>query len=162
LERYAQLFDENFVDLEALRLLNETDLEKIGVPLGHRKKLLKAIAGPNSIAAPAPSAKAGEDRPPTHETIPMEGERRQLTVMFCDLVGSTALAERLDPEELRELMRRYQRACGEVVTRYDGHVAQYLGDGIVVYFGWPAAHEDDVARAIHAGLETAAALTRLA
>ncbi len=90
-----------------------------------------------------------------------DAERRQLTVMFCDLVGSTALAERLDPEELRDLMQVYQRACGEVIAPYDGHVAQYLGDGLMVYFGWPRAHEDDAVRAIHAGLEIVDAVSEL-
>src|SRR5262245_5342039 len=81
------------------------------------------------------------------------GERRQLTVMFCDLVGSTALSQRLDPEDLHQLVRAYQQACAEVITRYEGHIAQYLGDGILVYFGYPAAHEDDAIRAVHTGLE---------
>ena len=79
--------------------------------------------------------------------------------MFCDLVGSTALATKLDPEELRDLMQAYQRTCGEVIARYDGHVAQYLGDGLMVYFGWPRAHEDDAARAIRAGLEVTQAVS---
>src|SRR5215831_11389873 len=145
LERYASVFIENDIDLEALALLTDAELKELGVSLGHRKKLLKAIAelkGSESPAQPSP-AQVSERHPRSDESIPVEGERRQLTVMFCDLVGSTALAERLDPEELRGLMQRYQRACGEVVTRYDGHVAQYLGDGLLVYFGWPAAHEDD-------------------
>ncbi len=127
--------------------------EKLGVSLGHRKKLLKAIAELNGSQAPAPTAQPIQASPPTRESISAEAERRQLTVMFCDLVGSTALAERLDPEELRDLMQAYQRACGEVIARYDGHVAQYLGDGLMVYFGWPQAHEDDAVRAIRAGLE---------
>ena len=80
-------------------------------------------------------------------------ERRQLTVMFCDLVGSTALAERLDPEELRELMQAYRKTCDEVVTRYKGFVAQYLGDALMVYFGWPSAHEDDAERSVRSALE---------
>ena len=90
-----------------------------------------------------------------------EAERRQLTVLFCDLVGSTALSQKLDPEELRHLMHVYQRACGEVIERYEGHVAQYLGDGLMVYFGWPRAHEDDAVRAIRAGLEVAQAVSKL-
>jgi len=85
-------------------------------------------------------------------------ERRQLTVMFCDLVGSTVLSEQLDPEEYREVVRNYQTACAEVIDRYDGHIAQYLGDGLLVYFGHPAAHENDAARAVRAGLEIVALL----
>src|SRR5712692_4354440 len=82
-----------------------------------------------------------------------EAERRQLTVMFCDVVGSTALSEQLDPEDLREVMRAYQQACAEVIARCEGHIAQYLGDGLLVYFGYPAAHEDDAQRAVRAGRE---------
>ncbi|MEO0854902.1 MAG: zinc ribbon domain-containing protein, partial [Cyanobacteria bacterium J06648_11] len=88
-------------------------------------------------------------------------ERRQLTVMFCDLVGSTVLSQQLDPEDLRELVRDYQRACGEAIRQFDGTVAQYLGDGILVYFGYPRAHEDDSRRAVLAGLEVLKAIARL-
>src|SRR5262249_8372317 len=98
---------------------------------------------------------------PSQETFTAEAERRQLTVMFCDLVDSTALAEHLDPEVLRDLMQVYQRTCGEIISRYEGHVAQYLGDGLMVYFGWPRAHEDDAARAIRVGLEVTHAVSRL-
>ena len=94
-------------------------------------------------------------------TSPAQAQRRQLSVLFCDLVGSTALAERLDPEALRDLMQDYQQTCREVIARYEGHVAQYLGDGLMVYFGWPQAHEDDAARAIRAGLEMVDAVSRL-
>src|SRR5712692_2549262 len=92
---------------------------------------------------------------------PPEAERRQLTVMFCDLVGSTALSERLDPEELREVVQQYQQVCAQMTGRYDGHIAQYLGDGVLVYFGYPAAHEDDAQRAVRAGLEIVAAVSQL-
>jgi len=91
-----------------------------------------------------------------------EAERRQLTVMFCDVVGSTALSEQLDPEELREVMRAYQHACVDVIAHFEGHVAKYLGDGLLVYFGYPTAHEDDAARAVRAGLGIVAALQVLA
>ena len=87
-----------------------------------------------------------------------EAERRQLTVMFCDLAGSTALSERLDPEALREVLRAYQQACAEVIARYDGHIAKYIGDGLLVYFGYPQAHEDEAERAIHSGLALVRAL----
>ena len=161
LERYTAIFAANDVDLDALRLLTDVELEKLGVSLGHRKKLLRAIGELNGSEAPAPTAQPIQACPPTRESITDAAERRQLTVMFCDLVGSTALAERLDPEELRDLMQAYQRACGDVVARYDGHVAQYLGDGLLVYFGWPRAHEDDAVRAIRAGLEVAEAVAKL-
>jgi class 3 adenylate cyclase/predicted ATPase/ABC-type transport system involved in cytochrome c biogenesis ATPase subunit len=161
LERYTPVFVENDVDLEALRLLTEADLERLGVSLGHRRKLLKAIAELNGTEASAAAAQAVQDQPPSEESLHAEAQRRQLTVMFCDLVGSTALAERLDPEQLRDLMQAYQRACRDVIARYEGHVAQYLGDGLMVYFGWPQAHEDDAVRAIRAGLEVTQAVSKL-
>src|SRR5262249_41460989 len=98
----------------------------------------------------APSQDVAVVRSP--EAPAVDAERRQLTVMFCDLVGSTALSEQLDPEEIREIVRAYQRACTEVITRFDGHIAQYLGDGLLVYFGYPRAHEDDARRAVRSGL----------
>ena len=151
LESYAQLLAENAVGLDVLAQLTEADLKDLGIPLGDRKRLLVAIK-PKEPTAPQP-AHTGSGPP--------QAERRQLTVMFCDLLGSSALAERLDPEELRDLMQAYQRACGEVVARYEGHVAQYLGDGLMVYFGWPTAHEDDAARGIRAGLEAVEAVSKL-
>ena len=160
LERYVPVFAENGVDLEALRLLTEADLEKLGVLLGHRRKLVKAIVELNASLSPVPTIPSIQESPPVREFVRLEAERRQLTVLFCDLVGSTALAQELDPEELRDLMQAYQRTCGEVIERYDGHVAQYLGDGLMVYFGWPRAHEDDAVRAIRAGLEVAEAVSR--
>src|SRR5207245_5936159 len=90
-----------------------------------------------------------------------EAERRQLTVLFCDLVDSTALAARLDPEELREVVRAYQETCAAVIQRFEGHIAQYLGDGLLVYFGYPLAHEDDAQRAVRTGLEIVEAIKRL-
>src|SRR5262245_26409462 len=104
--------------------------------------------------APRPKGRATASRPQAAS----EAERRQLTVMFCDLVGSTALSARLDPEELREVVRAYQQACATVVSRYDGHIAQYLGDGLLIYFGYPASHEDDAQRAVRAGLEIVEAI----
>jgi class 3 adenylate cyclase len=95
----------------------------------------------------------GQRRASPVQTLDSAAERRQLTVMFCDLVGSTALSEQLDPEELREVVRRYQETCTAVIRRYDGHIAQHLGDGLLVYFGYPVAHEDDAARAVRTGLE---------
>src|SRR5215467_5538147 len=145
LERYAETFRDNAIELEVLPELSEADLEKIGVLLGHRKIMLKAIA---ELRAPAPQPLAQ-----TAPVVPAEAERRQLTVMFCDLVGSTALSARLDPEELREEIRAYQNAVSGVVARYDGFVAKFMGDGVLAYFGYPRAHEDDAERAVRAGLE---------
>src|SRR5712691_4405758 len=98
--------------------------------------------------------------PRTPDSGLTSAERRQLTVMFCDLVGSTALSEQLDPEELREVVRAYQETCTTVLQRYGGHIAQHLGDGLLVYFGYPMAHEDDAARAVRTGLEIIQALQK--
>src|SRR5262249_21650685 len=106
----------------------------------------------------APRPQTLDARRQTLDSARPEAERRQLTVMFCDLVGSTALSAQLDPEELREVVRSYQETCTEVIRRYDGQIAQHLGDGLLVYFGYPAAHEDDAQRAIRAGLGILAAL----
>lgn len=148
LERYAPIFADNDVGFEALPLLTEADLERLGVSLGHRRLLLKAISdldiSQSAVSSPAP-APAGEATP--------AGERRQITVMFCDLVGSTGLSASLDPEELRLLLHQYRTECGKVISRYEGHVARYVGDGILVYFGWPKAHEEDAERAVRAALE---------
>jgi class 3 adenylate cyclase len=119
LERYVPVFAENDVDLEALRLLTDAELEKLGVSLGHRKKLLKATAELNAGPSPAPTVQPIQERPPARQSVGPEAERRQLTVLFCDLVGSTALAQKLDPEELRDLMQAYQRACRDVIARPD-------------------------------------------
>jgi class 3 adenylate cyclase len=156
LERYAQTFPDNGVELDSLRLLDEADFEKLGVLLGHRRKLVKAIAELNGATAPVATPQRIPNPTPAERSSDSGVERRQLTVMFCDLVGSTRLSHQLDPEQLRELMRVYQQTSGAVIERYDGHVAQYLGDGLMVYFGWPEAHEDDAERALRAGLEIVA------
>jgi Adenylate and Guanylate cyclase catalytic domain len=127
--------------------LTEGDLEKIGLPLGPRKRILKAIASLGSAQAETKPTSA----PPTTSSTDA-GERRQLTVMFCDLVGSTALAARLDPEDMGDLIRAFQGAVTAAVRRFDGHVAKWMGDGALVYFGYPRAHEDDAERAARAGL----------
>ena len=158
LERYEQAFRENEIDEEVLPGLTADDLKDLGVALvGHRRRLLDAIAA-LSAAPPAAVAPAREEH---GAATPAEAERRQLTVMFCDLVGSTALSVRFDPEELREEIRAYQNAVSDVVARYDGFVAKFMGDGVLAYFGYPRAHEDDAERAVRAGLELAAAVTRL-
>lgn len=161
LEQYAAIFAENGVDLETLGLLAESDLQALGVLLGHRKKLLKAIAELNDAAAPAlsPTVEQVHAKPAVVATT--DGERRQLTVMFCDLVGSTALSERLDPEDFRAIIRAYQGTAAQVIAQFEGHIAQYLGDGLLVYFGHPLAHEDDAARAVRAGLGIVAAMRAL-
>jgi class 3 adenylate cyclase/predicted ATPase len=159
LDRHADAFEAQEIDLEALPEITDEDLKDMGLPIGPRRKIAKAIreldSEPQATAATALPANA-----PLRSSG--EADRRQLTVMFCDLVGSTALSEQLDPEDLRALMASYQTACGAVVERYDGHVAQYLGDGLMVYFGWPRAHEDDAQRAVRAGLEIVAAVKRVA
>ncbi len=153
LARYRDLLAEHQVDLDVLPALSEQELEKLGIPLGDRKRLLQAIAKldgqnhgeaispPLTLAAPATTAESPA------------GERRQLTVMFCDLVGSTALSEKLDPEELRSLLHDYRMRCAEVIKRYEGFVARYVVDGILTYFGWPNAHEEDAERSVRAALE---------
>ncbi len=151
LEQYVASFIANDIDVDVLPSLSEKDLTELGVSMGHRKKILAALLTATSSTA-ATRAATTSDTLSTSPEITAAGERRQLTVMFCDLVGSTALAEHLDPEDLREVIRAYQQCAGYVITRYDGHIAQYLGDGLLVYFGHPRAHEDDAERAVRAGL----------
>ena len=154
LERFAEAFEREEVTLDSLPDLSEADLKDLGLPLGPRKTILRAASGlraTQNTSTTQPEARAQDKTaPPSPEA---QAERRQLTVMFCDLVGSTALSYKLDPEALRELMRAYQQACRTVIEKYNGHIAQYLGDGLMTYFGWPRAHEDDAERAIRAGLE---------
>src|SRR5262245_21754045 len=160
-EQYAHCFAENDIDFSLLRDLTEQDLEKIGIQsLGHRRKLLRTIADLKDVeqtacAVPtAPTAPAGP-------RLLDAAERRQVTVMFVDLVGSTALSARMDPEDLREVISAYRNRVTETVHRFDGFVAQYLGDGVLVYFGYPLAHEEDAERAVRVGLELVEAVTAL-
>ncbi|MEY9399850.1 class 3 adenylate cyclase/tetratricopeptide (TPR) repeat protein/ABC-type transport system involved in cytochrome c biogenesis ATPase subunit [Bradyrhizobium japonicum] len=149
LGQYAERFVQNGIDMGVLPELMAEDFDKLGVLLGHRRKILRAIADLDPaalIASPAP---------------PHDAERRHLTVMFCDLVGSTALSARLDPEDMWEVIRAYRAACASVIAAYDGRIARFVGDGILVYFGYPRAHEDDAERAVRAGLDTIAAVGRL-
>ena len=156
LDRYAEAFEENEIEPDVLSELTDGALKELGVSvMGHRLKLLKAIT---ALAPTNREIGATEEHSAQSAPSPPEAERRQITVMFCDLVGSTALSEELDPEDLREVMAAYQKTAGAVVERYDGHVAQYLGDGLMTYFGWPTAHEDDAQRAVRAGLEIVAAV----
>jgi class 3 adenylate cyclase/predicted ATPase len=146
LGQYEALFRASDIDADILPELTEVDLEKLGVSLGHRKRLLRAISGLAAAeASAAPSASSGAKPPDI-------AERRQLTVMFCDLVGSTALSRQTDPEDLNALISAYHRAVAERVRRFGGYVAKYMGDGVLSYFGYPEAHEDDAALAIQAGL----------
>jgi class 3 adenylate cyclase/predicted ATPase len=154
LGQYADAFAENAIELDVLADLSDEDLEKIGVRLGHRRKILKAIAQEQPLVARATASKPAKARPG-------EAERRHLTVLFCDLVGSTALSARHDPEDMREMIRAFQDCCAGVVARYDGFVAKFMGDGVLVYFGYPRAHEGDAERAVRAGLDMSAAVERL-
>jgi class 3 adenylate cyclase len=157
LEQYETLFRENDIDAEILGDLTDRDLEKIGVSLGHRKRLLKAVA---TLAGPPPAPAAAST--PVPPASPQDAaERRQLTVMFSDLVGSTSLSAGLDPEDMRHVIRAYQDTVSGVVARYDGFIAKFMGDGVLAYFGFPRAHEDDAARAVHAGLEIAEVVAAL-
>jgi class 3 adenylate cyclase len=151
--QYAETFERNAVDLDIARDLTQEDLRDLGVePLGHRKVLLRAIGDLNGTEARAVQAQSVQDPIPAERSLPAEAERRQLTVLFCDLVGSTELSARLDPEELREVLHAYHATCASAIAKYDGHIAQYLGDGLLVYFGYPHAHEDDAPRAVRTGL----------
>jgi class 3 adenylate cyclase/predicted ATPase len=156
LGQYAQTFAENEIDVSVLPHLTDQDLKDMGVPLGPRRKILAAISK-NADAAqvtPEPAARAEQKRQDT-------AERRQVTVMFSDLVGSTALSAHMDPEDLREVISAYQKGVADTVRRFGGFVAKYMGDGVLVYFGYPQAHEDDAERAVRAGLEAVAAVTAL-
>ena len=155
MSEYALRFAENDIDTSVLRHLTDQDLKELGVSLGHRRKMLAAIA---ELAASVPSS----PQPPVNEPKSQDtAERRQVTVMFADLVGSTALSARMDPEDLREVISAYQKCVAETVRRFGGFVAKYMGDGVLVYFGYPQAHEDDAERAVRAGLELIAAVAGL-
>jgi class 3 adenylate cyclase len=156
LSEYAQRFAENDIDFAVLRHLTDQDLKDIGVSLGHRRKMLAAIG---DLAADIPIT---PHAPTVTEPKPQDAaERRQLTVMFCDLVGSTALSARLDPEDLRGIIGAYHRCCAEVIERTGGFVAKYMGDGVLAYFGYPQAHEHDAERAVQAGLALVEAVPKL-
>ena len=156
LENYVQAFQAHDIDAEVLPRLTAEDLIALGISsIGHRRRLLDAIAALDQGRAPASAEKI------TVAVRPVAAERRQLTVLFCDLVGSTELAARLDPEDLRGIMGAYQRCAAAVVERFEGHIAKYLGDGVLAYFGWPRAHEDDAERAVRAGLQLVEDVARL-
>jgi hypothetical protein len=156
LGQYEATFRESEIEADVLPELMETDLEKIGLPLGPRKRILEAIA--NLGGAEKPSGEASPSVPPPAGDA---AERRQLTVMFCDLVGSTGLSARLDPEDLRGIIGAYHRCCANLVERNGGFVAKYMGDGVLAYFGYPQAHEHDAERAVQAGLAIVQAAPQL-
>ncbi|MDI2072670.1 adenylate/guanylate cyclase domain-containing protein, partial [Bradyrhizobium sp. Mp27] len=163
LGQYAQAFRENDIDAEVLLDLTAEDLIGLGVAsIGHRRKLLAAIAalraGSMSVTAPATAAPAAIS---ASVSLASEAERRQLTVMFVDLVDSTALAARLDPEEMAEVLRSYHSVVAGAIARFEGHVAKYMGDGVLAYFGYPRAHEDEAERAVRAGLAAVVAVQSL-
>src|SRR5436190_22920381 len=154
---YNQRFTDNDIDFTILSDLTDQDLEKIGIAsLGYRRKLLPAIAALETIEKSTPAVEAVVA---PAASLPLDtAERRQVTVMFSDLVGSTALSARMDPEDLREVIAAYHKCVAAIVRQFDGFVAQYLGDGVLVYLGYPQAHEDDAERAVRAGLELTAAV----
>jgi class 3 adenylate cyclase len=156
LEQYQGAFRDNDIDDTVLPNLTAEDLKDLGVAtVGHRRKLLDAIAALRTDAGAKPTSAADAATPSTAPSAPPEdrAERRQVTVMFADLVGSTALSVRMDPEDLREVISAYQKCVAETVQRFGGFVAKYMGDGVLVYFGYPQAHEDDAERAVRAGLD---------
>src|SRR6266849_9210165 len=145
MSEYAKCFAENRIDFSVLPELTDQHLKDLGLPLGDRLKMLRAIRELSSPVSPPP--------PQPEQRSQDTAERRQVTVMFSDLVGSTALSTRMDPEDLREVISAYQKCVAQTVQRFGGFVAKYMGDGVLVYFGYPQAHEDDAERAVRAGLE---------
>ena len=161
MSEYAQRFAESDIDIDVLSELTDQDFDRLGVSLGHRRRMLRAIRelGASPIAA---VTERQVSAPTDQEPAPKDtAERRQVTVMFSDLVGSTALSARMDPEDLREVISAYQKCVAETVGRFGGFVAKYMGDGVLIYFGYPQAHEDDAERALRAGLELVAAVSDL-
>jgi class 3 adenylate cyclase/tetratricopeptide (TPR) repeat protein len=151
MERFLETFEENEVDLATLRMLSENDLKELGLPFGPRKRMLNLLAEEKAVEKAAAGGHVG---------TPI-GERRQLTVLFCDMVGFTKLAYKLDPETLQVIVRAYEEACTTCVNRYEGYVFTMLGDGVVAFFGFPLAHEAEPERAVHAGLDIVEAMARL-
>jgi class 3 adenylate cyclase len=156
LERYEQAFRDNDIDARILQTLSADDLRELCVAsLGHRKTLLDAIVQLGDAERAVGTGSSGTPQPRS------AAERRQLTVLFCDLAGSTELSARIDPEDMGALIRTYQECCADVVKQWEGHVAKYMGDGVLAYFGYPRAHEDDAERAVRAGLALVDAVGRM-
>ena len=146
LSEYAERFGENGIEFSVLCDLTDQDLKELGVVLGHRRKMLRAIAKLKDAARPQPAKTAAEPKQAG------EGERRHLSVMFCELVHSTAIAARLDPEDMRALIGAYHGCIAEVIGHYSGTIARYMSESALIYFGFPQAHEDDAERAVRAAL----------
>jgi class 3 adenylate cyclase/tetratricopeptide (TPR) repeat protein len=161
MSEYAQRFAENDIDVEVLGELTDKDFDWLGVSIGHRRKMMRAIrefaASPVSAVMQRPASATTDTQAAARDTA----ERRQVTVMFSDLVGSTALSARMDPEDLRDIISAYQKCVAETVQRFGGFVAKFMGDGVLVYFGYPQAHEHDAERAVRAGLELIADVNAL-
>jgi class 3 adenylate cyclase/predicted ATPase len=153
---YRRRFAEERIEMDILPELTDEDLERLGIPLGHRRRMMKAIRELGQPPPTVPRVAAAVSAAPLDSA-----ERRQLTVVFCDLVGSTALSARLDPEDLRRIIGAYHRRCTELIERNGGFVAKYMGDGVLAYFGYPRAHEHDAERAVRAGLAVVAAAPQL-
>ena len=156
LGKYADLFAENEITFDALLHLTEDDLKELGLPIGPRRVISAAIARLSPSAPPREPS-----RPSEASAARGDAERRQLTILFCDLVGSTELSTKLDPEDMRDVLRAYQDACSRVISRYEGYVAKFMGDGVFAYFGYPRAHEDDAERAILAAIDLVTAVRQL-
>ena len=160
LGQHADAFETNDIDMDLLQHVDDQTLKDIGIAsAGHRLRIRSSIAKMASVAKPEVNATAAV---PTPEATAVSAERRQLTVMFCDLVGSTALSARLDPEDLRSIMSAYHGCCTDLVERNGGFVAKYMGDGVLAYFGYPQAHEHDAEQAVRAGLNLIEAVPKLA
>jgi class 3 adenylate cyclase len=162
LGQYEAAFRDNEIDEDVLGNLTADDLKDLGVTIvGHRRKIMTAIAELSTSAVAPAAAVETEPLPPIVEMTQTTAERRQLTVLFCDLAGSTAMSARLDPEDMRDVIRTYQDICSGVIARYDGYLAKFMGDGVLAYFGFPRAHEDDAERAVRAGLDLADAIAKV-
>jgi class 3 adenylate cyclase len=161
LEQYEATFRENDVDAELLPNLVADDLKELGITsLGHRRRLLEAIAALRNKGAPADQPIRLTTNPTGNVGSPEStAERRPVSVMFCDLIGSTALSSRLDAEDLREVIRAYQACVATTIRQFNGFIARYVGDGVLIYFGWPEARETDAERAVRAGLAVAVAVS---
>jgi hypothetical protein len=162
LEQYAQLFRDLDIDGEILCGMTAEDLKELGISsFGHRRRLLNAITALGGEPPTRDMAQSATSATPAPIPLTIDAEWRQLTVMFCDLVGSTPLAARLDPEDLREVIGAYHKGVAEVVARFAGFVAKYMGDGVLIYFGYPQAHEDDAEQAVRAGAALVTAIGEL-